>query len=375
MTRSLLPAAARTAVAVAATLVVAATCAVFGAPTAGAQGVPTLAVNPGVVSATQPTTVNVFGSNYLVPPHAADREVFGGVYVLFGWVQPGATWGPSNTNGNNTDGQFGWSYNYSGISRGADTRDDGTGHNRFVSFTGGGISGEATEFHMAMDPAFPDNSRGSWATTITIPGATYQYLDPRTNSLATVDCRTVQCGIYTIGAHGVKSPTNERFFPITFASGGGSTPPPAPVVTQPPAAAPNTPATAAPSGGGVTPTTAAPKGTPTTKKPTTTAKPGTAGATTTVPAAVAAETTVAADPGAETTTSEVPGDVTTTTSARTTTTSRRASGDSTESASGNVIVFGSDDDDGPGPLLWGLAVGTPVVGAAGVLLWRRRATA
>jgi len=305
----------------------------------------------------------------------------GGVYVLFGWVQPGNSWGPSHTNGVNTDGQFGYSYNYAGISRGADTRDDGTGHNRFVSFTAGGPSGESTEFHMSMDPAYPDNSRGSWTTTITIPGAVYTYLDPATNAPKAVDCRVVQCGIYTIGAHGVKSQTNERFFPISFAATGGTTP------TAPVTAAPATPPSAGNAGvpatpGVVSPATGVP-GAP--ANPSTSARPGTTSrsgasskagttaapaASTTLPAVAPVEVAGASTvPGDSVAPSTTPSDVST--SVPSTSSKRRSSTDVAQSASGKVIVF--EGDDGVGPLVWGVGLGVPVAAAAGgFLLWRRR---
>lgn len=353
-----------------------------GGTAASAQVTPVLLVSPGSAAADRPTTVTVSGTGYLVPPHAADKQLMGGVYVLFGWVQPGNSWGPSHTNGVNTDGQFGYSYNYAGISRGADTRDDGTGHNRFVSFTSGGPSGESTEFHMSMDPAYPDNSRGSWTTTITIPGAVYTYLDPVTNAPKAVDCRVVQCGIYTIGAHGVKSQTNERFFPISFATTGGSAPV-APVTVSP---------ATQPAGGGLVGTSPVPGavnpagGLPgvvvnpnATAKPNGTAKPGTtakSGATTapaastTLPAVAPVEVAGASTvPGDSVAPSTTPPDVST--SVPSTSSKRRSSTDVAQSASGKVIVF--EGDDGVGPLVWGVGLGVPVAAAAGgFLLWRRR---
>lgn len=357
--------AAIAAVIAAAALSVAALATGPGVVPAGAQ-TPSLAVNPVVLPAGQASTVSVFGSSYLVPPHAPDRNVFGGVYVMFGWVAPGTTWGPSNRNGVDSNGQFGITYSYAGASRSADTRDDGTGHNRFVSFTAGGVSGESTDFHMTMDPAYPDNSRGNWATTITIPGSVYQWVDPATGATHTVDCTVVQCGIYTIGAHGVASATNERFVPVTFTNGGGGPVPTAPPVVNPGGSTGTTPpgggqpsATNPPTVGGSSTSRGTPK--PTTKATTATTTPGTAAPVETVP--VETTTTVP-----ETTTSStVPPDSTTTTRAR------RVAGD-TDSASGRVIVLEGDDDGGTGAWVWGAAVGTPLLAAGGFVLWRRRPT-
>lgn len=336
----------------------------LGAAPAGAQ-TPTLTVSQTVLPAGQSTTVNVSGSLYLVPPHASDKNVFGGVYVMFGWVQPGSTWGPSNRNGTNSNGQFGITYSYVGENRGADTRDDGSGFNRFVAFTQGEVLDGTTAYGMTMDPAFGDNSRGSWATTITVPGSSFQWVDPANGSTNTVDCLQVQCGIYTIGAHGKASASNERFTPITFSVGGG------PAVTIPPAATPN-PGGA--TGGGGAPVTTAPPavgGMSTNRTPTTVKKNGTTattapGSTTPVETAPVETTTIVPD-------TTVAPETTTTAVESSTTTRKRSSGDETNSASGKVIVFEGPDDDGTSGWVIGGAVAVPLVAAAGgVVLWRRR---
>jgi len=341
---------------------------VTGAATspAGAQTA-ALTVDRPVVPAATPTTVTVTGTNYQVPPHAPDKNLMGGVYVLFGWVQPGSTWGPSNTNGTNSDGQFGITYSYIG-ERGADTRDDGSGLNRFVSFTAGGVSGESTSFHMTMqDP--PINSQGTWSTTITVPGSVYQWTDPVTQKVNTVDCLQVQCGVYTIGAHGIRSRPNEQFTPITFMTGGGPAPS-TPAITVAP------PASGGPSGGssgGATSGGASVGGASTSKgstanRSTTTVK---GAAATTAPVTTASPGSTVVDPTTapvvESSTTEAP-----TSTSPSSSTTRRSDDDETSSASGRVIVYDGPDGGGPGGLLWGAAVGVPLLAAGGLMVVRRR---
>jgi len=209
------------------------------APTAPSQGqcgantqaAPTLTTDVTTLDANATSTVNIVGTNYLVPPHVCGTQVFGGIYVFFGWVAPGGQWGPSKKSSNSTNGLFGSSYSYPGEGGGAETRDDGTGVVRLVSFTQGGESGAATDFHM--------DGSGNWSTNIVVRGATYSFVNVMTGEQSSVDCRLVQCGVFTIGAHGKSSGTNELFTPITFTDPAG-----APVV--PPAAG------AASAGGAVT---------------------------------------------------------------------------------------------------------------------------
>ncbi|MFN8053427.1 MAG: hypothetical protein U0Q22_18445 [Acidimicrobiales bacterium] len=201
--------------------------AVAAAP-AGADAA--LSVSSTILSSDGPSTVTVTGRGYLVPPHLAGSPVFGGVYVLFGWVRPGVGWGPSSRNAVNSDGQFGLTYHYPGEGGTGDLRDDGTGTNRFVAFTPGGIDASSTPFHM--------DDAGNWSVTLNISGPLYRWTDPFTGTSASVDCRSVQCGVLTIGAHGRPSQTNERFVPLTFApspAGPGPTAAP-PVATVPPVA-------------------------------------------------------------------------------------------------------------------------------------------
>lgn len=208
---------------------------VGSAPAAAGQGSgnPTLSLASTTLFTDRPNTVTVTGRDYLVPPHAPGTNVFGGVYVLFGWVRPGNTWGPSWRSSTSNDGNFGHTFHYAGDGGDPMTRDDGSGTVRLVSFTGGGESGNATSFHM--------DDNGNWTTTLVVRGSKYQYQDPRTGHAVTVDCQAVQCGIYTIGAHGKASRTNEKFVPVSFVG----TPPATLVPGQPVPSGPPAPGPAA----------------------------------------------------------------------------------------------------------------------------------
>lgn len=200
---------------------------------------PTLSVDRPTIGVTETAVVTVTGRSYLQPPHVCGTNVFGGIYLFFGWVQPGGQWGPSFKSSTSTQGLFGTSYSYPGEGGGAETRDDGTGTIRLISFTVGGESGTSTPFHM--------DGQGNWQSNLTVRGATYSYTDLRTGASNSVDCRIVQCGVFTIGAHGKASRTNERFTPINFVDAAG-----APIVPSNPAGGGAGGATSvgAPTGGG-----------------------------------------------------------------------------------------------------------------------------
>lgn len=231
------------------------------APSAAAQATcgntdatPSLTVDPVSVSASSVSTISVTGRDYLVPPHTCGANVFGGVYVFFGWVAPGDRWGPS-WRGDGSNGQFGFTYSYPGDG-GGETRDDGSGLVRLISFTDGGTSGAETPFHM--------DGGGNFSTTLTVRGSLYSWIDSSTGASSTVDCRQVQCGVFTVGAHGKSSRTNERFTPLTFRNDGS-------------------PPTVAPGGisSGSSPGTAAPRSTtPNATTPSATRNAGTSGAAT-----------------------------------------------------------------------------------------------
>lgn len=139
---------------------------------------------------------------------------FGGVYVLFGWVDDpsGGSWKPS------AGGVTGEDYRYM-----YDDETNPVGYQLFAAFPGGSTSYAANGGEVAAD--------GTWSGTLRIPGAVFQTYD-RDQNATTVDCTSVQCGIITIGAHGVKNTNNESFTPITFAGGAAAPAPQADTSAQ-----------------------------------------------------------------------------------------------------------------------------------------------
>ena len=149
---------------------------------------------------------------------------FGGVYVLFGWVD-GAGWQPSQGGSTGTD------YRYV-----PDDESNPVGYASFVSFPGSSTEYAANGGTLASD--------GTFSATLQVPGATFTSLD-RTGAASQVDCTQVQCGIITIGAHGVPNANNETFTPISFTDLYGTDPAAAvaaPVAEAPAAAEASTPA-------------------------------------------------------------------------------------------------------------------------------------
>ncbi|MFI9488510.1 hypothetical protein ACIG47_19140 [Promicromonospora sp. NPDC052451] len=144
------------------------------------------------------TTVRVSGSGFQSVPKA-----FGGIYVFFGWVSDpsGGSWAPSH------GGVSGDDYRYVPDAQQAQN----AGYQRFVAFPGSSTEGEANGGTIAAD--------GTWSTDLVIPGARFEAADG-----GTVDCTAVQCGIITIGAHGVRNANNESFTPVNFrgADDGGA---------------------------------------------------------------------------------------------------------------------------------------------------------
>lgn len=129
---------------------------------------------------------------------------FGGVYVLFGWVDDpsGGGWRPSK------GGATGADYRY--------VYDDETkpaGYQLFVTFPGSSTAYAANGGEIA--------SNGTWNGTIKIPGEKFTSYD-RAQNETEVDCSDVQCGIITIGAHGVTNANNESFTPIDFSASGAA---------------------------------------------------------------------------------------------------------------------------------------------------------
>ena len=127
---------------------------------------------------------------------------FGGIYVLFGWADDSGSWRPSN------GGKTGEDYRYVD-----DDESNPTGYQLFVSFPGSSTASAANGGELASD--------GTWSGTIRIPGARFTTYD-RAQNETTVDCTEVQCGIITIGAHGVVNAGNETFTPLDFPAASGS---------------------------------------------------------------------------------------------------------------------------------------------------------
>lgn len=149
---------------------------------------------------------------------------FGGVYVLFGWVD-GDGWQPSQ------GGSTGADYRYV-----PDDESNPVGYASFVSFPGSSTEYAANGGILADD--------GTFSATLQVPGSTFTSLD-RSGAASEVDCTQVQCGIITIGAHGVPNANNETFTPITFTDLYGADPAAAvaaPVAEAPVAAEASTPA-------------------------------------------------------------------------------------------------------------------------------------
>lgn len=184
----------------------------------------------GVADPTYLTQLRLNGSGF-----QSVKNGFGGIYVMFGWVDSG--WRPSEGGATGTD------YRYV-----PDDEANPTGYISFVTFPGSSTAYAANGGEVAAD--------GTWSAVLNVPGATFTSLD-REGDPTEVDCREVQCGIITIGAHGVKNANNETFTPITFrdlyteqsAPAGGSATPsaaPTPAPTQTTVVIEEVPAAAAP---------------------------------------------------------------------------------------------------------------------------------
>jgi len=142
-----------------------------------------------VADSTYLTEVVVSGSGF-----QSIRNGFGGIYVLFGWAD--GSWRPSQ--GGTTGSDYRYVY---------DDETNPVGYQLFVTFPGSSTAYAANGGTIAED--------GSWSATMRIPGPRFQAYD-RSGNISEVDCLQVQCGIMTIGAHGVINANNESFTPISF---------------------------------------------------------------------------------------------------------------------------------------------------------------
>lgn len=145
----------------------------------------------GVADSTYLTEVRVTGHGF-----QSIQNGFGGIYVLFGWA--GSNWRPSQ--GGKTGSDYRYVY---------DDETNPVGYQLFVAFPGSSTEYAANGGRISAD--------GSWSATMRIPGPRFQAYD-RSGGISTVDCTQSQCGIMTIGAHGVVNANNESFTPISFTS-------------------------------------------------------------------------------------------------------------------------------------------------------------
>ncbi|MFF5793266.1 hypothetical protein ACFY5D_14580 [Paeniglutamicibacter sp. NPDC012692] len=149
-------------------------------------------------SAAGPTSVTVTGSGLQSIPKA-----FGGVYVTFGYVKNTGGWRPSQ------GGKSGRDYFYVSDSQARNNQ----GYQRFVAFPGSSTSDSANGGTLSASGAFK--------LKMVIPGPTFS-AETATGGRTTIDCRNVQCGIFTFGAHGVANGNNESFTPISFGAAATS---------------------------------------------------------------------------------------------------------------------------------------------------------
>lgn len=184
------------------------------AATAGPQVVVTGEGGQAVAAPDAATVVQLAGTGF-----QSVAGGFGGIYVLFGWVDEAAGdgWRPS------AGGASGVQYRYAVDEQ----SQENAGHQRFVAFPGGSTAVEANGGEVAAD--------GTWATELTIPGATLTALGPD-GGTDEVDCRQVTCGVITIGAHGVANANNESFTPVAFAPEAGPESEPVAATDEPSAA-------------------------------------------------------------------------------------------------------------------------------------------
>ncbi|NIH55242.1 hypothetical protein FHX76_003157 [Lysinibacter cavernae] len=151
----------------------------------------------GVADPTYLTTLRLSGTGFQSVVNG-----FGGIYVLFGWVS-GPGWEPSQ------GGITGSNYRYV-----PDDEVNPVGYANFVTFPGSSTAYAANGGELAAD--------GTWSTTMSVPGAVFTSLD-REGNPGEVNCLQVQCGIITVGAHGVKNANNETFTPVSFTDLYGDT--------------------------------------------------------------------------------------------------------------------------------------------------------
>ena len=169
---------------------------VVGAPGARAAGA-AVTITPARAAASGATTLTLRGTGFQSVPNG-----FGGVYVLFGSVS--GAWRPSQ------HGQSGIDYLYVPDDQEASNH----GYQKFVAFPGDPTAAAANGGTLAAD--------GGWSTTLVVPGPVVP-VNGRDGAATQLDCRVKQCGVITIGAHGVVNANNETFTPVSFAAAAPST--------------------------------------------------------------------------------------------------------------------------------------------------------
>lgn len=145
-------------------------------------------------SASGPTSVTVSGTGLQSIPKA-----FGGIYVTFGYVKNTGGWRPSQ------GGKAGRDFFYIADAQSKNNQ----GYQRFVAFPGSSTADSANGGTISAS--------GSFKLKMVIPGPTFS-AESTTGSKTNVDCRQVQCGIITFGAHGVANGNNESFTPLSFGA-------------------------------------------------------------------------------------------------------------------------------------------------------------
>ncbi|MGO1661766.1 MAG: HtaA domain-containing protein [Canibacter sp.] len=162
----------------------------FGESTGTNPSGASLTVAPAYALKDKDQKVKLTGKNF--PTSGKSGSNFGGLYVLFGWVDQGK-WYPSE------NGRSGSDFTYV-----EDIVKDGNPagiYQRMVNYPG-----NTTE----PNQPFMDKN-GNWTMDFTIRQSQFTSVHDRT-----IDCYQMQCGIITIGAHGQQSPGGEVFTPVYF---------------------------------------------------------------------------------------------------------------------------------------------------------------
>lgn len=173
-----------------------------------------LTVSPAYSLADEDQLVTLSGTGF--PTAGRDGSSFGGLYVLFGWVDPeaGEDWGPGH------GGASGHTFTYT-----QDIEPQGT-YQSMVSYPGN-----------TTVPGFPEmDANGDFEMEFPLMASRFE-----SQQGMDIDCYRMQCGVILIGAHGQTNPEGEIFVPVYFtdtADGTGSDTPDRPG-SEAPVANPN----------------------------------------------------------------------------------------------------------------------------------------